>query len=177
MRKLKLEELGRISIEEFKQQEKFPLILVLDNIRSALNVGSIFRTADALNVEKVYLCGITAHPPHKEINKTAIGATASVEWAHFKDVKEAIQILKVNGYKILALEQTTASIPLPQLELNSNEKIAVILGNEVSGVSEEALLQSDLAVEIPQFGTKHSFNVTISAGIALWELLRKMGVV
>ena len=177
MRKLKLEELGRVSIEEFKDQAKFPLVLILDNIRSALNVGSIFRTADALNLEKLYLIGITARPPHKEINKTAIGATSSVAWEYFEKVEDAIRGLKEAGYKIYALEQTTASVSLPSLEVEANSKIAVILGNEVSGVSDDALLQSDLALEIPQFGTKHSFNVTISAGIAVWEILRKKGAV
>lgn len=174
MRKLKLEELGRPSIEEYKERTKFPIVLVLDDIRSALNVGSAFRTADALGIEKIYLCGITAKPPHREINKTAIGATASMDWVYCDNVETALEDLKKNGYSIAALEQTTNSTALQDLKFGSTTKLALILGNEVNGVSDQALTHVDLAIEIPQFGTKHSFNVSVSAGIALWEILRKL---
>lgn len=169
MRKLKLKELNRIGIEEFKSKEKLPIVLVLDNIRSAMNVGSFFRTADAFAVEKIYICGISATPPHKEINKTAIGATDSMDWEYKKTTRECILDLKDKGYIITGIEQIDSSIMLNEINPNSNQKHALIFGNEVNGISDEILDLLDLAVEIPQFGTKHSFNVAVSGGIVLWH--------
>lgn len=174
MRKLKLEELGRISVEEFKEAEKIPVVVILDNIRSMYNIGSVFRTADAFLIKKIYLCGITATPPHKEIRKTALGATESVDWDYVKDISELIGRLKVEGWQIFSIEQTEGSKNLSEVELNSNEKYAIIFGNEVEGVQQEVINQSDLCIEIPQGGTKHSLNVSVCAGIVLWEFFRKM---
>ena len=174
MRKLKLEELGRVSIEEFKVQKKTPLVIVLDNVRSALNVGSVFRTADSFAVEKIYLCGITATPPHKEISKSAIGATDSVNWEHVKDISDAINNLKSNGYKILGVEQTSQTTLLQDVIIDSNQKIAIVMGNEVMGISDAILPLLDEVIEIPQFGTKHSLNVSVCTGIVVWEVFRKM---
>ncbi len=169
MRKLKLEELGRISVEEFKEADKIPVVVVLDNIRSMYNIGSVFRTSDAFLIEKIYLCGITATPPHKEIRKTALGATESVDWVYVKEISELIGDLKNEGFKILSIEQTDGSKNLSEFELNSNEKYAVVFGNEVEGVQQEVINQSDFCIEIPQGGTKHSLNVSVCAGILLWE--------
>lgn len=174
MRKLKLEELGRISVEEFKEANKIPVVVILDNIRSMYNIGSVFRTADAFLIEKIYLCGITGTPPHKEIRKTALGATESVDWDYVKDISELIGRLKVEGWQIFSIEQTEGSKNLSEVELNSNEKYAIIFGNEVEGVQQEVINQSDLCIEIPQGGTKHSLNVSVCAGIVLWEFFRKM---
>ncbi|NLN34121.1 MAG: RNA methyltransferase [Flavobacteriaceae bacterium] len=176
MRKLKLEELGRISVEEFKEIEKIPVVVILDNIRSMYNIGSVFRTADAFLIEKIYLCGITATPPHKEIRKTALGATESVDWEYVKDISELIQDLKKHNYQILSIEQTEGSKNLSEIELNSNDKFAVIFGNEVEGVQQEVINQSDRSIEIPQGGTKHSLNVSVCAGIILWEMFEKLKV-
>ena len=172
-KKLKLNELNRASIEDFRKQEKYPIVVVCDNIRSAMNVGAFFRTADALAVRKLILCGISACPPHKEINKTAIGATESVEWEYQKEVIEVIEKLKKEGYTILVIEQTTDSIEIQNFELDVNEKYALIFGNEINGVTEEVVLKADLALEIPQFGTKHSFNVGVCGGSVVWEFIRK----
>lgn len=177
MRKLKLDELRRPDVNTYKEQEKFPVVLVLDDIRSALNVGAAFRTSDALGISKIYLCGITAQPPHREITKTAIGATLSVDWEYVEDISTLLTRLQEEGYVIAALEQTTESTYLPDLEVDANRPLALIAGNEVSGVSDQALALCDMAIEIPQFGTKHSFNVSVSVGIAMWEILRKMGIV
>ena len=174
MKKLKNEELNRLNVSAFKQAEKNPIILILDNIRSLNNIGSIFRTADAFRLEAIYLCGITAKPPHREIQKTALGATESVTWKYFEYPKSAVENLKQKEYKIIALEQADKSILLNNYSPNNHDKYAIILGNEVKGVSDELITLSDYCIEIPQFGTKHSFNVTISNAIVLWDLLLKM---
>ncbi|MCB0662527.1 MAG: RNA methyltransferase [Saprospiraceae bacterium] len=168
-RKLKLEELNRMEVEDFKSAEKIPVTVVLDDIRSALNVGSIFRTADAFRIEKIFLCGITATPPHKEILKTAIGATDSVDWTYEKEIESVLSGLQSEGYVIYGVEQTENSTSLDALSI-PQQKIAVILGNEVGGVSDKALAFADGTIEIPQFGTKHSLNVAVCTGIVLWEL-------
>jgi tRNA G18 (ribose-2'-O)-methylase SpoU len=174
MRKLKNEELGRLSVEDFKEAEKNPIVLILDNIRSLNNVGSIFRTADAFRVEAILLCGITAKPPHREIQKTALGATDSVRWEYFETAQEAIDMLKKGGYKIISLEQAEKSTMLHEFYPGLEENYAIVLGNEVKGVDQKIVNNSDFCIEIPQFGTKHSFNVTVSNGIILWDLLQKM---
>lgn len=173
MRKLKLEELGRISVEEFKEAEKIPVVVILDNIRSMYNIGSVFRTADAFLIKKIYLCGITATPPHKEIRKTALGATESVDWEYVRDISDLMGRLKEEGWQIFSIEQTEGSKNLSEVELNSNEKYAIIFGNEVEGVQQEVIDQSNLCIEIPQGGTKHSLNVSVCAGIVLWEMFNK----
>ena len=166
--KLKLEELNRISVDEYKNADKFPLILILDNVRSLHNVGSLFRTADAFRVDAIYLCGITGTPPHKELNKTALGATESVNWKYFTNTFEAIMEAKKLSYNIYALEQTSNSEMLQHLK--PQFPVALVLGNEVNGVEESVLKLCDKIVEIPQFGTKHSFNVSVSAAIVIWHL-------
>lgn len=168
-RKLKLEELGRKSIEEFKSMEKSPIIVVLDSVRSALNIGSVFRTADAFAIKEIILCGISATPPSREITKTAIGATESVQWSYEKNIKDTVQKLKANGYLIVGIEQTDNSVFLQDFS-HEQEKIAVIFGNEVDGINDEILDDLDLSIEIPQYGTKHSLNVSVCAGIVLWTL-------
>jgi tRNA G18 (ribose-2'-O)-methylase SpoU len=173
MRKLLNKELERKSLEQFRETEKSPFIIVLDNVRSQSNVGSIFRTADAFLTEAIYLCGITSCPPHREIQKTALGATESVAWKYFKTTSEAIMELKDNGYIIVAVEQVAGSIELQNLDIADNKKYALIFGHEVNGVDQEVVNMCDLCVEIPQFGTKHSFNIAISAGIVLWEVNKK----
>lgn len=174
MRKLKLDELNRPSINEFKKQEKLPVTVVLDNIRSMHNIGSIFRTSDGFAIEQIYLCGITAQPPHREIEKTALGATQSVNWVYFETSLQAIKALRTNGYQIMAIEQAENSTMLNEFIPSKNAKYALIFGNEVNGVSDEAMQQIDACIEIPQFGTKHSFNVVVSAGIVLWDFFSKM---
>lgn len=173
MRKLSMDELGRMSVEEFKQATKTPVIAVLDNIRSMHNVGSVFRSADAFLIEAIFLCGYTPQPPHRDINKTALGATETVDWISFANTVEAVQELKNKGYKIYAIEQTEGSISLEKFSVNSNEKIAVVFGNEVEGVNDEVLQLTDGSIEIPQSGMKHSLNVSVAAGIVLWEIYRK----
>ena len=175
-RKLKNDELNRISVDEFKSAKKTPIIIVLDNIRSLNNIGSVFRTADAFLIEAVYLCGITAQPPHREIQKTALGATETVQWQHFSTTSEAITELKNKAYKIAAIEQAENSTLLNDFSLDKNEKLAIIFGNEVKGVEQEAIDLSDSVIEIPQFGTKHSLNISVSAGIIIWELYRKINL-
>lgn len=172
MRKLSMEELNRKSAEECKRSDKTPIIAILENIRSAYNVGSVFRTADAFLLEKIILTGYTACPPHKEIKKTALGAEDTVAWQHVDDISEAIQLLKNDGYTIYAVEQVQQSISLEKLQINSGEKIAVIFGNEVSGVEQETIQQCDGYIEIPQLGMKHSLNIATAAGVVLWELIR-----
>jgi 23S rRNA (guanosine2251-2'-O)-methyltransferase len=174
MQKLSMDELGRISPEEFKQGKKFPLVIVLDNIRSMMNVGSVFRTADAFRIEKIYLCGITACPPNKEIHKTALGATESVEWQYFENTAEAVAGLKMNDYMIYALEQTVGSVSLHQFQPGVEQKFALVFGNEVKGVQDDVLALCHGAIEIPQFGTKHSFNISVTAGITIWDFFTKM---
>jgi tRNA G18 (ribose-2'-O)-methylase SpoU len=168
-----MDELNRKTVEEFKRSEKTPVIAVLENIRSAYNVGSVFRTADAFLLEAVYITGYTAQPPHKEIKKTALGAEDSVEWKHFVSATEAIADLKNNGYKIYAVEQVVDSQFLHQLNFETGEKLAVVFGNEVSGVEQETILQCDGCIEIPQLGMKHSLNIATAAGVVLWEIVRK----
>lgn len=172
MKKLKLEELGRISLEQFKEAEKLPITLVLDNIRSLHNVGSAFRTADAFRIEKIMLTGITGTPPHREIQKTALGATESVAWEYVEKPEDAVRNLKESGYSIVAVEQTTESIPLQNFNPGKHQKLALVFGNEVNGVSEEVIHYSDVALEIPQTGTKHSLNVSVCVGIVVWEIVR-----
>ncbi len=176
MRKLSMEEMGRVTAQEFKTQSKMPVVLVLDNIRSTHNVGSAFRTCDAFNVEKLYLCGITATPPHKEIAKTALGATESVDWQHVNEVSELAVQLKNDGYTIVLVEQIDTSILLQNVDFKQFSKIALFVGNEVFGISDELLDLADMAVEIPQFGTKHSLNVSVAAGVVLWEAVKQLGV-
>lgn len=174
MRKLKLDELNRVNLEEFKAQEKLPVVVVLDNVRSMHNVGSVFRTADGFAVEKIVLCGITAQPPHREIEKTALGATQSVAWSHFEDTLQAVAALRNEGYQIIAIEQASQSELLHTFNPDATQKYALIFGNEVNGVSNEVMEVIDTCIEIPQFGTKHSFNIVISAGIVLWDFFAKL---
>jgi tRNA G18 (ribose-2'-O)-methylase SpoU len=166
-----MDELGRKSVDEFKQAEKNPIIVVLNNIRSVYNVGSVFRTADAFLVEAIYICGYSPQPSHRQMNKTALGATESVEWLHFESTVDAVHHLKNSGYKVFAIEQAEGSISLEKLNYN-NEKIAVVFGNEVSGVDAELLPLCDACIEIPQLGMKHSLNIATAAGVVLWELVR-----
>ena len=176
MKKLSMEELHRITPEQFKVQEKVPVVVVLDSIRSMNNVGSVFRTCDAFKIEKLYLCGITACPPNKEINKTALGATESVDWEYAEDVLPLAERLKKEGYAVLMIEQVDESRKLQDVNFKDYEKVALVVGNEVFGVDERLLPVCDAAVEIPQFGTKHSLNVTIAAGIVIWEAVRQMAL-
>ncbi|WP_121354893.1 RNA methyltransferase [Flavisolibacter nicotianae] len=172
MRKLSMAELGRKSVEEFRQSEKLPVIAVLENIRSAYNVGSVFRTADAFLLEGIYICGYTAYPPHKEIKKTALGAEESVSWKYFKKIEEAIEDLRSMGYTIYAVEQAIDSWKLGSFSVE-DDKIAVIFGNEVTGVEQSTIQLCDGVIEIPQLGMKHSLNVATAAGVVLWELIRE----
>ena len=169
MRKLSNEELNRISKEEFKSKPKTPVVIVLDNVRSMNNVGSIFRTADAFLLEGIYLCGITAYPPHREIEKTALGATSTVAWKYFSKTIEAIEQLKKDGYEILSVEQTDSSVPLNKFPVSPEIKYALIFGHEMNGISEEVIQASDFSLEVPQYGTKHSLNIAVCAGIVVWE--------
>jgi len=173
MRKLLNSELERKSIEEFRSSEKLPIVVVLDNVRSAYNVGSVFRTADAFPVEAIYLCGITGYPPHKEILKTALGATETVKWKYHKSTLEVISELKAAGYKIYAIEQAEGSIMLNDFKLlELNAKLALVFGHEVDGVQQDIMNVCDGCIEIPQGGTKHSLNIAVSAGVVLWEFFR-----
>ncbi len=176
MRKLKLDELNRVSITDFKNQEKLPVIVVLDNVRSMHNIGSIFRTSDGFAVEQIYLCGITAQPPHREIEKTALGATQSINWTYFETPVQAIEQLRNDGYQIIAIEQAENSQMLNEFMPDVTKKYALIFGNEVNGVSDEVMEQIDACIEIPQFGTKHSFNIVVSAGIVLWDFFSKLNL-
>lgn len=173
-KKLSLQELNRISVTQFKEEEKTPIIVILDNIRSLNNIGSVFRTADAFLIEKIYLCGYTATPPHKDIRKTALGATESVDWEYKEDILWLIDELKRNKIKIYSIEQTENTIMLNDFSIK-NEKIAVIFGNEVEGVQQQVINVSDGVIEIPQIGTKHSLNISVSCGIVLWDLFNKIG--
>lgn len=174
MRKLKNNELGRITVDEFKQTEKTPIIVVLDNIRSLNNIGSVFRTSDAFLIEKIYLCGITATPPNKEIHKTALGATESVAWEHVEDTVALVEKLKVDSVKILAIEQAENSTMLHEFLPEENQKYAVVFGNEIKGVQQSVVSNSDACIEIPQLGTKHSLNISVSCGVVLWDLFAKI---
>jgi 23S rRNA (guanosine2251-2'-O)-methyltransferase len=168
-----MEELGRKSVEEFKRSEKAPIIIVLENIRSAYNVGSVFRTSDAFLIEAIYIIGYSARPPHKEIKKTALGAEETVEWKYFKTTTEAIEELKAKNYKVFAVEQATDSLLLQQVDFKKEEKLAVVFGNEVTGVEQSTIHLCDGCIEIPQLGMKHSLNIATAAGVVLWELVRK----
>ena len=170
IRKLSMNELGRKSIDEFKRSEKIPVIIVLENIRSMYNVGSVFRTADAFLIEGIFISGYTAKPPRKEIDKTALGATETVNWKYFSTSGQALDELKKNGFKLFAIEQVEKSISLEKF--NDPDKVAFIFGNEVSGVDEETILMCDGCIEIPQFGMKHSLNISVAVGIVLWEVVR-----
>lgn len=169
-----MDQLNRIDIDSFKAQNKTPLVLVLDNVRSMHNVGSAFRTGDGFGIEKIFLCGITATPPHREIEKTALGATQSVEWKYTKETKEAIHILKNEGYKVYAVEQAEGSTFLNDFAVDIKDKYALVFGNEVHGVDEDVMDIVDGCIEVPQFGTKHSFNVSVTMGIVMWDLIKKL---
>lgn len=174
MRKLKITELNRISTEEFKTVEKLPLVVVLDHVRSLYNVGSVFRSSDAFRVEKICLCGITATPPQVEIHKTALGAEDSVDWSYYEKTQDAVRELRSAGYEIWAVEQVEGSVMLQDFQPKEGRKYAIILGNEVKGVQQEVVDLCDGCIEIPQFGTKHSLNVSVTAGILIWDFARKM---
>ncbi len=174
MRKLANEELDRISVEEFKEVDKLPIVILLDNIRSLNNVGSVFRTSDAFLIEKIYLGGITGTPPHREIQKTALGATESVEWEHAPDPLQLIKKLKADGYKVISIEQVEKSISLSDFSPVDKEKYCLVFGNEVFGVDQELVNASDLCIEIPQHGTKHSLNISVSLGVVIWDFYSKL---
>ena len=174
MRKLENKELERKTVDDFKQAEKTPIIIILDDIRSLHNIGSVFRTSDAFLIEKIYLCGITATPPNKEIHKTALGATETVTWEHQKDVLSVIEKLKNENVEVFAIEQVENAIFLQNFEVEQNQKYALVFGNEVFGVAQEAVALCDGAIEIPQLGTKHSLNISVSAGIVVWDLFKKL---
>ena len=176
MRKLLNEELGRLSVEEYQKIPKLEIVIVLDNIRSLNNIGSVFRTSDAFRLEAIYLCGITATPPHREIHKTALGATDSVLWEHYEDTLNAVKELKQRGYRIIAIEQAEGSTLLQDFKPKSDEKLAFIFGNEINGVGEEIMTEVNDCVEIPQFGTKHSINISVSVGIVIWDVINKQGM-
>lgn len=167
-----MQELGRKSVEEFKQSDKVPITIVLENIRSAYNVGSVFRTADAFLIEAIYIIGYSAKPPHKEIKKTALGAEETVDWKYFKTTTEAIEDLRKEKYKVYAIEQAMNSLPLQQVKFANDEKVGVIFGNEVTGVEQSTIHLCDGCIEIPQLGMKHSLNIATAAGVVLWELVR-----
>ncbi|MDA9773084.1 RNA methyltransferase [Flavobacteriaceae bacterium] len=173
MRKLRNNELGRISVSAFKKTTKTPIIVVLDNIRSLNNVGAVFRTSDAFLIEKIYLCGITATPPHREIHKTALGATESVDWEYKENTLALVNELKAQGVVVAAIEQVENSVMLDEFSLDATKKIAIVLGNEVKGVQQEVVSAADYCVEIPQKGTKHSLNISVSCGVVLWDLYQK----
>jgi tRNA G18 (ribose-2'-O)-methylase SpoU len=173
MRKLKITELNRMTAEEFKQSDKIPLVVVLDEVRSMYNVGSVFRTADAFRVAGIYLCGITATPPHPEIHKTALGAEDTVEWKHFDSTVDAVRSLHEDGFTVLSIEQVEGSTMLQDMKVDKTKKYAIIMGNEVKGVQQTVVNMSDGCIEIPQFGTKHSLNVSTTAGILIWEFAKR----
>lgn len=172
--KLKLEELGRVDVETFKTLEKIPVVVVLDNIRSMHNVGAVFRTADAFLIERIILCGITPRPPHREIHKAALGATESVVWNYYETIKEAVLDLKTQKYEVLGIEQTDDSVMISDFYVDPTKKYALVLGNEVDGVSDEILKDCDAFIELPQHGTKHSLNVSVCGGIVMWDFYTRM---
>jgi tRNA G18 (ribose-2'-O)-methylase SpoU len=174
MRKLKITELNRLSVDEFKKADKLPLVVVLDEVRSLHNIGSVFRTSDAFLVNRIYLCGITATPPHAEIHKTALGAEDTVEWKYTKHTLDAVQELHNEGYTVLSIEQVEGSTMLGDLVLDADKKYAIVMGNEVKGVQQEVVNACDGCIEIPQYGTKHSLNVSVTTGIVLWEFCNKL---
>ena len=171
-RKLLVEEMGRVSVEEFRETEKIPLVVVLDNVRSQHNIGSVFRTSDAFLVEEIVLCGITATPPQAEIHKTALGAEDSVKWSYVEETTDAISRLKAGGYTLLAIEQTENSLMMDEMQPDKGGKYAVVLGHEVHGVQQEVIDMCDHCIEIPQYGTKHSLNVSVTAGIVIWDFFK-----
>ncbi len=173
-RKLKITELNRISAEEFKKANKLPLVVILDNVRSLHNIGSVFRTSDAFRVECIYLCGITATPPHPEMHKTALGAEFTVDWKYVNNAVEAVDNLRQEGYVVFSVEQAENSIMLENIQLEQGKRYAVVLGNEVKGVQQEVIDHSDGCIEIPQYGTKHSLNVSVTAGIVIWDLFKQL---
>ena len=173
-RKLKITELNRISAEEFKKADKLPLVVILDNVRSLHNIGSVFRTSDAFRVECIYLCGITATPPHPEMHKTALGAEFTVDWKYVNNAVEAVDNLRQEGYVVFSIEQAENSIMLENIQLEQDRRYAVVLGNEVKGVQQEVIDHSDGCIEIPQYGTKHSLNVSVTAGIVIWDLFKQL---
>ncbi len=173
MRKLQNNELSRLTVSEFRETEKIPCIVVLDNVRSLNNIGSVFRTSDAFLIEAVYLCGITATPPHRDIHKTALGATDTVKWEYFLETSQAIKKLKTDGFRIYAVEQVENSLPLMKFQDEECDKTALVFGHEVKGVDQEIVNMSDACLEIPQYGTKHSLNISVCAGIVLWEVYKK----
>jgi tRNA G18 (ribose-2'-O)-methylase SpoU len=173
MRKLKNSELNRVSVEEFKEMEKLPVRIILDNIRSLMNVGSVFRTSDAFLIKEIILCGITATPPHREIQKTALGATESVDWRYVESTADAVRELQEQDIKVYAVEQAEESKMLDHVQFNFDNEIAIVMGNEVKGVSDEVMELVDDCIELPQFGTKHSLNISISTGILIWELFQQ----
>ena len=170
MQKLSMEALGRMSTEDFKKAQKHPVVIVLDNVRSMHNVGSVFRTADAFLMEAIYLCGFTPQPPHRDIHKTALGSTETVNWKYFPSAIDAIDELTTNSYRIVSIEQVSNSIPLNEFVYDGQEKLALVFGNEVEGVQQEIINQSDVCIEIPQMGTKHSLNISVAAGIVLYKM-------
>lgn len=172
-RKLENSELDRLDVASFKEAKKSPIIIILDNVRSLNNIGSVFRTADAFLIQKIYLCGITATPPHKDIRKTALGATESVDWEYRKDTLELVEELKEKGIQIVSVEQAENAVMLNDFQINSDQTIALVFGNEVKGVSQEVVTASDTVLEIPQFGTKHSLNISVSTGIVVWDIWSK----
>lgn len=174
MRKLKITELNRMTVDEFKQADKLPLVVVLDEVRSLHNIGSVFRTSDAFLVNRIYLCGITATPPHPEMHKTALGAEDTVDWIYKKHTLEAVEELYNEGYTVLAIEQVEGSTMLDNLSLDPDKKYAIVMGNEVKGVQQEVVNACDGCIEIPQYGTKHSLNVSVTTGIVLWEFAKRM---
>ena len=174
MRKIKNDGLDRLSPEEFKEADKNPVVLVLDDVRSAMNVGSAFRTSDAFRVEKIFLCGITAQPPHREINKTALGAQDTVAWTHVESISTCIDELKKEGYQIVAVEQADESISLLDFKIKATDKYAFVFGNEVYGVSDKVVEHANTVLEIPQYGTKHSLNISVSVGVVLWDFVSKL---
>lgn len=174
MRKLKVTEMNRLTVEEFKKAEKLPLAVVLDEVRSLHNIGAVFRSSDAFLVDRIYLCGITATPPHPEMHKTALGAELTVDWTYYRNTQEAVDELHQMGYIVLAIEQCQGSTLLDELQLESGRKYAIVLGNEVKGVKQEVVDSCDGCIEIPQYGTKHSLNVSVTAGIVLWELAKQL---
>ncbi|MCY1718818.1 RNA methyltransferase [Prolixibacteraceae bacterium Z1-6] len=174
MRKLRNKELNRLTVDQYKSTQKTPIVVVLDNIRSCNNIGSVFRTSDALLIEKIYLCGITATPPNNEIRKTALDAEKSVEWEYFENTEDVVKKLQTEGYKVYAIEQVENSISLPDYNPAPGEKPALVFGNEVKGVKQSVVNSCDGSIEIPQFGIKHSFNISVSAGIVLWDVFQKI---
>ncbi|OBQ55149.1 RNA methyltransferase [Tamlana sp. s12] len=174
MRKLKNSELDRLSVEDFKEAEKTPIIIILDNIRSLNNIGSVFRTSDAFLIEKIYLCGITAKPPHKDIHKTALGSTETVAWEYVENTIDLVEKLKTEGIKVASIEQAESATMLNDFTVENNTKYALVFGNEVKGVSQGVVTASDAIIEIPQFGTKHSLNISVSCGVVVWDIFSKL---